>query len=102
MYPSERAVGNRFEVDVEISVPDSFGSRDDLAATIDYARIASIVKEISDRTTYSILERLCGDICVAIFQLDDAIVETIVRVRKLDPPMPYGVNYVEVERRMVR
>lgn len=102
VYDEERKIGNQFEVDVEIRVPDSFGAGDDLDATVDYTKIFSVVARISNGTRYSLLERFCDDICTSVIALDEAITEVIVRVRKLMPPADVTVKSVEVERRMIR
>lgn len=102
VYDEERKTGNRFEVDVEVRVPETFGIRDEIEATLDYTRIAGIVSDVSNSATYKLLERFCDDICSAVFALDEAIAEAVVRIRKLAPPMAAEVKSVEVERRIVR
>jgi dihydroneopterin aldolase len=101
-YDEEREKGNHFEIDVDVLVPDGFGDRDDLAGTLDYVNIFTLVTQCSAAQRYMLLERFCADICNGVFALDDAISEVIVRVRKLNPPAEPTVKSVEVERRLVR
>lgn len=102
VYDEERKMGNHFEVDVEIRVPDSYGADDYLDSTVDYSKIFSVVANVSNATRYSLLERFCEVICISVLALDEAIAEVIVRVRKLAPPADVAVKSVEVERRMIR
>jgi dihydroneopterin aldolase len=101
-YEEERVNGNHFEIDVDVSVPDSFGASDSLESTLDYVRIFRVISERSASHRYILLERFCADICNDVLALDHAISEVIVRVRKLDPPAEATVKAVEVERRLVR
>jgi len=102
VYDEERKAGNHFEVDVEIAVPDSFGTSDSLESTLDYVKVFDAVAARSASRRYMILECLCQDMCMDVIELDHAISEVIVRLRKLKPPASADVKSVEIERRLVR
>ena len=96
----EREQGQRFLFDVALEVPDGTGRSDEIADTIDYRAVASLVREISDGRKFRLLEALAATIAEALlerFPVEGAS----VRVRKpdvrLDPPVDYSA--VTVERR---
>jgi dihydroneopterin aldolase len=87
IYPEEREHGNRFIVDVEwecksLDAADS----DNLGDTVDYQGVTQLVREISDRRTFRLIESFAGAIADGILE-QYALVETVVaRVSKLAPP----------------
>lgn len=102
VYDEEQNLGNHFEVDVDIAVPDTFGGSDSLESTLDYVRVFDAIEARSVSKRYMILERLCADMCQDIIELDHAIGEVIVHLRKLNPPAKATVKYVEIVRRLTR
>ncbi|HUY65535.1 MAG TPA: dihydroneopterin aldolase [Acidimicrobiales bacterium] len=97
VLPEERVTAQPFELDldleVELAVP---GSSDDLADTVDYARVvdrASAV--IAGDGKYHLLEALAE--AVAVTGLDDhRVVSVTVGLRKLEPPMAAAIATVGV------
>ena len=97
---AERRDGQPFVFDVWLEVPDGTGASDRIEDTIDYRRVAALVREISDGRAFHLLEALAGT-------LADSLIERFpveaarVRVRKpgvrLDPSVEYSA--VTVERR---
>jgi 7,8-dihydroneopterin aldolase/epimerase/oxygenase len=96
----ERRDGQRFVFDVRLEVPDGTGADDRLEGTVDYRRVAALVREISDSRKFQLLEALAAALADAM--LDRFPADAVrVRVRKpevrLDPPVDYSA--VTVERR---
>jgi dihydroneopterin aldolase len=98
--PEEREHGQRFLFDVVLEVPDGTGASDELTDTIDYRRVAALVREISDARKFQLLEALAAALAEALLQTFP-VAAARVRVRKpdvrLDPPVEYSA--VTVERR---
>ena len=96
-YPSEKELGQRYEVDVEIETDLSEAAKlDDLEFSIDYTDIYLIIKKIVIEKDYNLIEKLCSVINDAIMaEYDVACVTT--RVRKPQAPIGGLMSYVEVE-----
>lgn len=76
----ERRAGGTLLFDVDLGVPDAALS-DELVRTVDYDRVAELVREVSDGRQFRLLEALAGTIVDAL--RDRFPVETVsVRVRK--------------------
>jgi dihydroneopterin aldolase len=96
----EREVGQRFLFDLRLVLADGRAARTDrLEDTIDYRDVVALVREISDRRTFTLLEALAGTVADELlerFPLERAW----VRVRK--PEVRLGVradwSAVSVER----
>jgi dihydroneopterin aldolase len=97
----ERAVGQRFLVDVELDLESEQAARSDLIEeAVDYRTVVSRVREVSDARAYHLLEALSAAIADALLA-DLPVVAVRVRVRKpdvvLEPPVEHAA--VSVERR---
>lgn len=92
----ERMEPQPFEVDVELRRDLSAAGRsDDLADTIDYSEVFSLVARIVEGESFRLLEALAGAIADAVLAATDApAVE--VRVRKPRAPLPGPFETVEV------
>lgn len=96
----ERRTGQMFVFDVRLEVADGTGASDRIEDTIDYREVAALVREISGRREFRLLEALAAALADAL--LERFPVEAArVRVRKpevkLDPPVEFSA--VTVERR---
>jgi dihydropteroate synthase len=99
----ERASVQPFEVDVTARADVSLAaSTDDLAATVDYAALQSLVVERVEAQSFRLLESLAADIGRAALDRWSAISEVDVVVRKPRAPMPGPVEAVEVRVRLAR
>ncbi|HEV3152212.1 MAG TPA: dihydroneopterin aldolase [Candidatus Baltobacteraceae bacterium] len=80
--PGERDRDQPFDVDVQIAIDlKAAAGSDDLADTIDYARLhAAVVRVIADRS-YALLERLAADILEEIFA-DARVANAAVTIAK--------------------
>ncbi len=94
---AEREVGRPFEVDVELTTDlAAAADTDDLAATVDYARVYEIVRRVHEAGPYRLLEALAGRIAKEIAD-ELGAAEVTVRVRKPSPPVGGVVGAAEVE-----
>ena len=100
--PQEQVTAQPFEVDLimrtDISKP---AASDDLADTIDYSAVFTVVARIVEERSYRLIERLAGAIAEAVleaFPVDD--VE--VRVRKPKAPLAGAFDTVEARLRRRR
>jgi dihydroneopterin aldolase len=92
----ERIEPQPFEVDVELRRDLTSAARsDELADTIDYSEIFSLVARIVEGESFRLIEALAGRIADAVLEATDArAVE--VRVRKPRAPLPGPFETVEV------
>lgn len=100
VFPAEAELGQRFFVDLELSLDLSKAAQsDELQDTVNYGEIYSVVKGIVEEERYKLLEALTGRIAdqlLAQFPLD----EVKVKVTKPDPPIKGHYEAVAIE--MVR
>lgn len=94
---SERELGQRFEVDVEMSLDlQTAAESDDLDATVDYSRVFGRVREIVSGPPFLLIEALAGSIADAILA-EFPVERVVVRVRKPHVSMGGLLQSVEVE-----
>jgi dihydroneopterin aldolase len=101
VHPAERELGQRFEVDLELSLDLSRAMISDaLQDTADYTRAYAIVREEVDEHRYQLLEALAGAIVRRILSELPAS-GALVRVRKPQVPLNGLLSYtaVEIQRR---
>jgi dihydroneopterin aldolase len=102
VHPAERELGQRFEVDVELTLDLSQAMLSDaLQDTIDYSRAYAIVREEVEEHQYQLVEALAGAMARRLLaELPAAAV--LVRVRKPQVPLPGVLSYTAVEIRRER
>ena len=94
----ERAMGQAFEVDVEVCGDFSrHEGSDDLHWTVDYTLFYRAVAEIFNRENFHLLETCASVIAEEILKRFEPVQETTVRVRKPHVPMGGLLKTVEVE-----
>ncbi len=94
---SERRLGGRFSMDVEL-VRDLTGAgrTDDLTQTVDYKAVYELVRRTEAERKYLLLEALAHDVAQAILRAFE-VEEVTVRTRKQSVPLGGLVDYTEVE-----
>jgi len=86
-YPSEREVGNKFGVDVEVTVDfTSAAQQDSLQQTINYEDLYNIVRQEMEIPS-KLLEHVADKICDQVLGLFKEVSEVAVTVRKFNPPI---------------
>lgn len=97
VFPAEAELGQRFYVDLELSLDLSTASyTDDLKDTVNYAEIYTLVKGIVEGERYKLVEALAGRICAQLltrFPFE----EVKVKVTKPDPPINGHYEAVAIE-----
>ena len=98
----ERRLGQRFLVDVWVEVRGEAAESDRIEDTVDYRRIAALVRDVFDGDERLLLERLAGAVADGILERFAPVEHARVRVRKpdvvLDPPVEHAAVIVERTR----
>ncbi len=93
----ERRQGQRFVVDVELSLDlRPAGGSDELSASVDYAEVLRLVRQIGESEQYRLLEALADRVAAALLERFPAV-SVRVRARKPAPPLPGAFESVGVE-----
>jgi dihydroneopterin aldolase len=98
----ERRLGQRFLVDLWVDVDESASTSDRIEDTVDYRRLAGLVREVFAGPEHLLLESLAGAVAEGLLGRFAAVKRVRVRVRKpdvvLDPAVEYAAVVVERER----
>ncbi len=99
---AERRLGQRFLVDLWADVPEAAAASDDLDDTVDYRRLAQLVREVFAGPERLLLEGLAGAVADGVLGRFPAVERVRVRIRKpdvvLDPPVEHAAVIVERSR----
>jgi dihydroneopterin aldolase len=95
--PAEKETGRVFEVDCELEADLAEpGHTDKLSDTVDYAKVHRVIKETVEGAAYSLMEALASQLAGKL--LDNfPIYRVTLRVRKMNPPIPGHIKFIEVE-----
>ncbi len=94
---SERQVGQKYEVDVELICSlSAAGSTDDLKHTVDYGKVVDLIVETGTETSLHLIEALAESMASRILSRF-AVDEVRIIVKKLSPPIEHSIPYVAVE-----
>ena len=100
--PAEKALGQRFVVDVALQRDlRTAGRTDDLGKTINYAQVFKIARQVLEGPSKDLIEALAEEIARRIAETHDGIETIRVRVRKPEVPIKGSVlaaAAVEIER----
>jgi dihydroneopterin aldolase len=95
----ERRLGQRFLADLWVDVDESASASDRIEDTVDYRRLAAVVREVFAGPERLLLESLAGAAADGILGRFGAVQRVRVRVRKpdvvLDPAVEYAAVVVE-------
>jgi dihydroneopterin aldolase len=98
----ERRLGQRFLVDLWVDVEEGATTSDRIDDTVDYRRLASLVREVFGGPERLLLEGLAGSIVDRILSRFPTVERVRVRVRKpdvvLDPPVEHAALILERSR----
>ena len=94
---SERRIGQRYEIDVELMRDlSAAGQTDELVHTIDYAQVVGLIVKIGTEQSFQLIEALAETIATTI--LDRFTVNEVhITVKKLSPPIEQALSYAAVE-----
>ncbi len=97
LIDSEKDLGGKFEVDLELFRPlKKAGRTDDLQNTLDYEAIFRTVEECTKTNKFYLIEALADSIAKLLLNKYD-LAKVIVRVRKPHAPVHGILDTVEVE-----
>jgi len=98
----ERRLGQRFLVDLWVEVRGPATDTDRIEDTVDYRRLAELVRDVFAGPERYLLEGLAGAVADGVVERFPTVERVRVRVRKpdvvLDPPVDYAAVVVERER----
>lgn len=98
----ERALGQRFVVDVRLGLDlEPAGRSDDLARTVDYGKVAETIKRIVEGETFSLIEALAEAVAGQLLADYPQVERVRVRVEKPSAPLrstPSALAAVEIHR----
>jgi len=96
--PAERELGQRFEVDVELTLDlRPAGQSDDLARTVNYAAVYDDVRQMVEGPPCRLIEALAERIAARVLADYPPVLAVGVRVRKPAAPVAGILETVEVE-----
>lgn len=99
----EKAIGQKFFVDVELSLDLSSAGKTDLVEnTISYADVYDDVKYFVESARYNLIEALGENICNMILAKYPEVQEAMVRIKKPEAPVRGIFDYFGVEIRRGR
>lgn len=98
----ERRLGQRFLVDLWVDVDEAASASDRIEDTVDYRRLAGLVREVFAGPEHLLLESLAGAVADGLLGRFAVVQHLRIRVRKpdvvLDPAVEYAAVVVERER----
>ncbi|NHN35049.1 dihydroneopterin aldolase [Paenibacillus agricola] len=99
VFPEENAIGQRYQVDVEMYLPlDKPGTSDKIEDTINYAEAYEVIRRIvEEEQVFKLIEALAEHIAAVLLQTYVGIHEITVRVVKPHPPVKMFFDGVKVE-----
>jgi dihydroneopterin aldolase len=98
VFPEENKLGQRFAVDVELSLDlSSAGKTDDLKQTVNYAEAYALIKQIVEGPPFRLIEALAEKIASDLLHQYTIVNDVTVRVVKPHPPIQGQLEYVAAE-----
>ncbi|MDK2887314.1 dihydroneopterin aldolase [Desulfofundulus australicus DSM 11792] len=102
VLPQEQHLGQRFIIDVELSLDLApAGRTDDPEQTVNYARVFRLVEEVVTGAPCRLIEAVAEKVAGAILE-QFPVSEVLVRVKKPGAPVPGHFAYMGVEIRRRR
>src|SRR5690606_31714011 len=92
MVAEERALGQRFEFDVEVEVPHCLACRtDESSDSIAYEGIAAVIVEVATNFRFSLMEALADAVCMELLA-EFPVSRVRLSVSKTAPSIPHPVS----------
>jgi 7,8-dihydroneopterin aldolase/epimerase/oxygenase len=99
----EQEKGQNFFIDIEMYIDlKNAGISDNLEDTVDYSAIYDIIKNITEKNKFRLIEKLADNISREILSGYCNILEIIVRVRKPEAPLGGKLDWASVEIKRTR
>lgn len=98
VFPEENRLGQRFAVDLTVSVDLSkAGETDELEHSVNYGELYQVCKEIVEGKPYKLVEAVAEQIASSVLEQFALVHDVTVKVIKPDPPIPGHYQSVAVE-----
>lgn len=98
VFPEENRLGQRFIVDLAVSVDLSMaGKTDELEFSVNYGELYQVCREVVEGKPYKLVEAVAEKIAVSILSSFPLVNDVTVKVVKPDPPIPGHYKSVAVE-----
>ncbi|MCY7817997.1 dihydroneopterin aldolase [Bacillus haynesii] len=98
VFKEENKLGQRFRVDLTAFLDLSeAGKTDNIDATINYAELYKLCKEVVEGEPVNLVETLAETIAAKVLEKFEAVQECTVKVVKPDPPIPGHYKSVAIE-----
>ncbi|GAA3411697.1 dihydroneopterin aldolase [Paenibacillus hodogayensis] len=98
LFPEENKLGQRFYVDLTLSLDLSEAGRtDEIGTTVNYAELYERVKQIVEGRTFRLIEALAENIASDVLHQYTNVNDVTVRVIKPHPPFDIHFDGVTVE-----
>lgn len=92
----ERSLGQRFEFDIDVDLPDCTACRtDEPADAVAYEAIAAVVVEVATNFRFSLMEALADAVCMELLA-EFPICRVRLAVSKTAPSIPHPVSRATV------
>ncbi|RED53076.1 dihydroneopterin aldolase [Cohnella lupini] len=103
VFPEENKLGQKYIVDLDLGIDLSRAAQsDDVADTVNYAEIHSVVKGIVEGQPVKLIETLTEKIASTLLGTYTSIIKATVSVTKPNPPFDITFDGVTVEFRRQR
>ena len=94
----EGVLGQKFFIDMELYVDTKeAGLTDDMNKSVSYADVYEVVKEITEKRSFNLIEALAENIAKEVLEKFNLINEVMVRVKKPEAPVNGIYDYFGVE-----
>ncbi|NRD77492.1 dihydroneopterin aldolase [Bacillus sp. BRMEA1] len=99
VFPEENVLGQRFEVDLTVSVDlKKAGETDNLEVSVHYGELYQLCKEIVEGDKrFKLVESVAEKIAASVLSVFMLVSEVTVKVIKPNPPIPGHYKSVAVE-----
>ncbi len=99
----ESILGQKFFIDMELYLDtNEAGLTDDMNKSVSYADVYEVVKEITEKRRFNLIEALAENIAKEVLEKFNLINEVMVRVKKPEAPVNGIYDYFGVEIRRSR
>jgi dihydroneopterin aldolase len=96
--PSEREIGQRFKIDVEMGLNlQPAGESDRVQDTVDYEKVYQVMETVTRERRYHLIEAIAEDIASSLLGKFSRLEEVRVRVKKPGAAIGAILDHAEVE-----
>ena len=98
VFPEEKRMGQRLEIDVELTYPiEEQVKNDDLTETVSYADVYDTIERFVLNHNYNLIESLANNVLQKLLADYPMITEITLKVRKYSVPIAGIFDNIEIE-----